>query len=56
MVILGSRMRYIRKINGKKQKEIAELLGTTESSVSRYENNKRTPKAICRSSGTIDFK
>lgn len=45
MATIGERMKYVRVLNGKLQKEVAELLGTTEATVSRFENNKRNPKA-----------
>ncbi len=37
---VGKRLREFRKKDGKTEKEIAELLGTTQSTVSSYENGK----------------
>ncbi|MCG8516138.1 MAG: helix-turn-helix domain-containing protein [Halanaerobiales bacterium] len=45
MVIIGDRILRLRKELNLNQKELAESIGITEASLSRYENNLREPKA-----------
>jgi len=42
---LGSRISNLLQKNGLTQRELAELVGVTEVSMSRYINGDRTPKA-----------
>lgn len=42
---IGERMRYLRQTRKKTLDELAEALNTTKTTLSRYENNKRTPDA-----------
>jgi len=42
---IGERMRYLRQSKNRTLDELAELLDTTKTTLSRYENNKRTPDA-----------
>jgi len=43
METTGERILRLREEKEMKQKELADLVGITEASLSRYENNKRTP-------------
>ncbi len=43
MESIGHRILRLREEKEMKQKELADLAGITEASLSRYENNKRTP-------------
>ncbi len=45
MVSIGQRILNLRKELNLSQKELAEKVGITEASLSRYENNLREPKA-----------
>lgn len=45
MESLGERILRLREEKEMKQKELANLVGITEASLSRYENNKRTPSS-----------
>ncbi|WP_422446022.1 helix-turn-helix domain-containing protein [Thermoanaerobacterium sp. DL9XJH110] len=45
MESIGDKIRRLREQKGLTQKQLAELIGTTEASLSRYENNLREPKA-----------
>ncbi|MFR0557011.1 helix-turn-helix domain-containing protein [Pseudoscardovia radai] len=42
---LGTRMRELMQQNGYSQKQLAELAGLTEATVSRYVSGEREPKA-----------
>lgn len=44
MKTLGQKILSLREEKGMKQSELAELIGTTEATLSRYENDKRVPK------------
>lgn len=41
---LGERLRHYRRTNNLSQKELADKLGCTKSSISMYENNQRQPR------------
>ncbi|SHH69034.1 DNA-binding transcriptional regulator, XRE-family HTH domain [Caloranaerobacter azorensis DSM 13643] len=43
MEFLGDRIRYLREIAEKKQKDMANEFSVSENTWSQYENNKRTP-------------
>lgn len=43
MEFLGDRIRYLREITEKKQKDMANEFSVSENTWSQYENNKRTP-------------
>lgn len=43
METTGEKILRLREEKEMKQKELADLVGITEASLSRYENNKRTP-------------
>lgn len=45
MASIGERILNLRKKQNLSQKELAEKVGITEASLSRYENNLREPKA-----------
>lgn len=42
---IGDRMRFLRQSKNRTLDELAEALETTKTTLSRYENNKRTPDA-----------
>ncbi len=42
---IGERMRFLRQSRKKTLDDLAEDLETTKTTLSRYENNKRTPDA-----------
>ena len=44
MATFPERLKKIRKVNDLTIKELADEIGTTKSTISRYENNKREPK------------
>ncbi|MCF8002520.1 MAG: helix-turn-helix domain-containing protein [Halanaerobiales bacterium] len=44
MATFPERLKKIRKANDLTIKELADEIGTTKSTISRYENNKREPK------------
>jgi len=43
MATFGDRLRFLREEKKMVQKEIGGLLGVSESTVGKYENNQRTP-------------
>jgi len=43
IVMIGERLREIRKMRGITQEELAALVGTQKSAISSYENNKSEP-------------
>ncbi len=45
MISIGDRILCLRKELNLNQKQLADLIGITETSLSRYENNLREPKA-----------
>lgn len=45
MADIGKRILYLRESLNLSQKELAKKAGITEASLSRYENNRRKPKA-----------
>jgi transcriptional regulator with XRE-family HTH domain len=45
MMTLGEKLAILLKENNMNQKELAEKIGTTEMTVSRYVRNERQPKA-----------
>ncbi|ABR33789.1 helix-turn-helix domain-containing protein [Clostridium beijerinckii] len=44
MKTIGEKIQILREERNLKQKELAELAGITEATLSRYENGKREPK------------
>lgn len=46
METIGERISALRVSLNLKQKELADLAGVTEATLSRYENNKREPRGI----------
>jgi transcriptional regulator with XRE-family HTH domain len=44
LVTFAERLKQLRKENGITMEDLAEEIGTTKSTISRYENNKREPK------------
>ena len=44
MSIIGDRIHQLMEVNGYTQKELAGMVGVTESAMSRYLNNTREPK------------
>lgn len=44
LVTFAERLKQLRKENGVTMEKLAEEIGTTKSTISRYENNKREPK------------
>jgi len=45
METIGERIKRLRERKGLTQRELAEMTDITEASLSRYENNLRTPRA-----------
>ena len=45
-ILLGNRLKKIRKDNKLSQSEVAAYLGTEQSNLSRYENNERMPDTV----------
>ena len=43
-LIFGENLKKIREEKGFSQEDFAKLLGSSKQVISRYENNKRTPK------------
>ncbi|MED2785637.1 helix-turn-helix domain-containing protein [Bacillus thuringiensis] len=43
MNVLGNRMRHLREINNLSQKRLADILGLTNTQLSRYERGERNP-------------
>ena len=43
LIILGNRIRHLRKDNDLTQKELSGIIGLTPKMISFYENNQRTP-------------
>lgn len=43
MVTFGQRLRQLREQNGFVQKQLANFLGVSESTIGKYENDQRTP-------------
>ena len=50
MKSIGERIIYLRELNCMKQKELAEKIGVTKATMSKYENNQNIPNAdiICK--------
>ena len=46
MKTIGEKIQLLREEKNMNQKELAELVGITEATLSRYENNKREPKGL----------
>lgn len=44
MKTIGEKIQILREERNLKQKELAELAGITEATLSRYENGKENPK------------
>ncbi len=45
LIILGNRIRHLRKDNDLTQKELSSMIGLTPKMISFYENNQRIPPA-----------
>lgn len=45
MNTIGERIIYLREINEMKQKDLAEAIGVTKATMSKYENNINIPNA-----------
>ena len=45
MNTIGERIAYLRDLNSVKQKELAEKIGVTKATMSKYENNLNIPNA-----------
>lgn len=45
MNTIGERISYVRDLRELKQKELAELIGVTKATMSKYENNINIPNA-----------
>ena len=50
MDTIGERINYLREIRNIKQKELAEAIGVTKATMSKYENNINIPNAdiLCK--------
>ncbi|MGX7177429.1 helix-turn-helix domain-containing protein [Facklamia hominis] len=44
---MAERLKYLRSLHNKTQKEFAEMLGIPQSSISTYENEKITLLSMC---------
>ena len=55
MNTIGERISYIRDLQGIKQKELAEIIGVTKATMSKYENNINIPNAdiLCKISEAL---
>jgi len=42
---IGERIRYMREVKNIKQKDLAEMIGVTKATMSKYENNVNIPNA-----------
>ena len=46
MKTIGEKIQLLREEKNMNQKELADLVGITEATLSRYENNKREPRGL----------
>jgi transcriptional regulator with XRE-family HTH domain len=56
METIGERIAYIREMSDLKQKDLAEKIGVTKATMSKYENNINIPNAdiLCKIAKTLN--